>query len=293
MPLLPLSSLPCSWTDMMLWATLTGKQELAKVFWRRTTDPLRDALQASRLCRRMAFNKKNADEEPLKDAAAVYESWASGMLDACRGSKDAERLLCAYRPEWENSPIEESMENEFNSQCLDFLAHRQCQLVADKVFAGEYEGSKATIPLKANAVRVLLQALFPILPGLFLPVRKPARDYDVAGGRGQPGADLSRADSDGAPRMLEREGEDEPALEEDSYVADAASWDDVNLGTIAERAEATVRSLWTVLHLYEVPKVKVSGARRNRNAAWPPCDRRATAACHRRVPGTDRHGTAA
>ena len=44
-----------------MWAVLIGKQDLAHTFWCKSDHPLRNALQAARLCRRLGNLKKGAD----------------------------------------------------------------------------------------------------------------------------------------------------------------------------------------------------------------------------------------
>ena len=251
-----ISKLPCTWTDLLLWAALIGKQDLAHVFWSRTKEPLRDALHASRLCRRLAVLKGGAEEEPLRLAAAVYESWASGVLDNVLTRKHAVRLLCAHQADWESSPLEESLSlEESGAQCLDFLAHRQCKYVADMVFCGNYEGSKAAIPPEASVLSVLLQALCPFLPGLFLTTHQPA-----AGKRVQAKSESSARNSDAVEDRNNEDAEEDNSRSTKREVG-GASWSLEDLEHAFERglqnAESALIDAPKMRYLYSIPKVKV------------------------------------
>ena len=47
-------ALELTWTDLMAWAVLAGHHEVATALWRKTELPLRAALMASQMCRRLA-----------------------------------------------------------------------------------------------------------------------------------------------------------------------------------------------------------------------------------------------
>ena len=46
----PMQTVATTWTDLMLWATLIGKTELARSMWTKTKQPMRSALMAAQLC---------------------------------------------------------------------------------------------------------------------------------------------------------------------------------------------------------------------------------------------------
>ena len=83
------ASLRPTWTDLGMWAVLVGRDDLAHCMWHKTATPLRDALMASQLCRRLADIKGGAEEEPLRKLAEQYEGWATGVLDHVSSRSEA------------------------------------------------------------------------------------------------------------------------------------------------------------------------------------------------------------
>eukprot|EP00966_Prymnesium_polylepis_P114243 2639906-Prymnesium_polylepis.1 len=250
-----LMDLPCSWTDLLMWAALIGKQDLAHTFWRKSETPLRDALQAARLCRRLSVSKGGADEEPLNAAADAYEKWASGILDCVQSRKQAVRILCASPKEWENSPIEEAISVERGEQaCLDFLVHRQCQYVADMVFCGNYEGSNATIPRSSSMLFVLLQAFCPMLPGFFLTVTTPAF------GRQRPTPSTNNSPATVQPERSAEEDDESGSSDDDESQNGPSTIDSLIDGDIpfVGVAQSVKQSAPHMFALYTIPKVKVA-----------------------------------
>ena len=68
-----------SWIDLMLWAVLTGEDQLVQPLWAKTRDPLRAALLASKACQRLSgLPHLRSDERHLKQLAVEYEDWAIG-----------------------------------------------------------------------------------------------------------------------------------------------------------------------------------------------------------------------
>ena len=165
-----------SWSDLMLWAVLTGEDQLVQPLWAKTRDPLRAALLASKCVMRLStLPHLRSDLEHLRELAVEYEDWAIGLLDAV---DEAEVVLpvLAMIPSlgyghalWPNSCIELAVDFSGKaSPCRRFVAHRHTQYLLDSFFAGDYPNSKARVNVDAGLLQILMQCLF-----FFLPVSEP------------------------------------------------------------------------------------------------------------------------
>ena len=173
--------MPCSWVDLMMWAAVSGQPELARALWEKTNDPLRAAVMASQLCRRLHTKPAlRADRDDLLRQSLAYEDLALDLLDSIRDSDDAEPLLCLvpwewYRPAgekarrvllWEASSLDSAGEDDgwLSVPCMRVVSHRHAQHTLDKHFAGDFPGSPAKVSTRASLLKVLLQACLPFLP---------------------------------------------------------------------------------------------------------------------------------
>ena len=194
--------------------SLTGQHSLAIAFWEKSNMPLRAALMASQLCRRLSrHGSLRADSEALLAQSLSYEDLAVELLDAVRDSKLAVQLLCHIQWEfhcegedgdgeskvkrvllWPTSPLESAALDDglLSVPCKRVLAHRHSQHLLDMVFCGNYPGSNAIISSHSSVLAIFLQSLLPFLPGSLVevspchqPTNEPlsgpsvTRDYDV------------------------------------------------------------------------------------------------------------------
>lgn len=63
---------------------------------------------------------------------------------------------------------------------MRFVAHRHCQHTLDRYFSGDYPGSGARIPHECSLLMIMLQTLFPFLPGTFVEVMGVTEKTNVA-----------------------------------------------------------------------------------------------------------------
>lgn len=189
-----------NWTDLMMWAVLSGQHELAEALWEKTTDPIRAALMASQLCRRLTQDPAlRADYDELDAAGTRYEDCALELLDAVRESSDAGQLISlipwSYAQEggpngevtrkllWEASALESAAEEDglLSVPCMRFISHRHSQYLIDKHFVGDYPGSKARVPMDGSSLlRLLVQSLLPLFPGTVVEVMAAVEQANVA-----------------------------------------------------------------------------------------------------------------
>jgi hypothetical protein len=197
-----------TWEDLMIWAVLSGEQQLATVLWERTASPLRAAVLASQMCSKLAANPRHKnDTKPLQETSAFYESLACSLLDMIHDPADALPLLTLtpwvgrcedatlvhklrkMPPDskeqlvetllgsrvrmiklWRHSVLEMSTGADGNHEgtCERLAAHRHAQFVLDEYFRGDYPGSTVAIPFGTSITAIFLQAIFWFLPGCFV-----------------------------------------------------------------------------------------------------------------------------
>ena len=91
-------ALSLEWTDLMVWAVLAGHHEVATALWRKTRSPIRAALIASSICRRLTQHPELiSDHEQLRERSDAYEQLAIELLDTVR-DPDVAFLLVTMLP---------------------------------------------------------------------------------------------------------------------------------------------------------------------------------------------------
>lgn len=195
-----------TWTDLMMWAVLSGQDEMAVMLWAKSKEPLRAALMASQLCRRLHHEPElRADAAYLLEQSEDYEQLALDVLDAIRDSEDAAQILSlipwqwydtaasirnpkwARKYLWTDSPIEMCEEDgKLSYPCRRVVAHRHSQYLCDKYLHGEYPGSSCRISHSSSMMGIFLQMCFFFFPGAFvemsgcsIPHNKARVDKDV------------------------------------------------------------------------------------------------------------------
>ena len=265
----PEQRLPATWTDLMCWAVLAGQPELAQVLWAKTRDPLRAAILAACVCKRLAAQDElRADKEELLQQSCDFERLATDLLDAIGESEDAAPLLSVLmctggahgsgrrHKLWDESPLDlaSSDDGDLSVPCMEVVSHRHAQVVLDNTFSGNFPGSRARIPQDASLAAILLQSLLFFLPGIVVEVMPGNRgehatlenaklldpgstaewDPDLLSLVAASRASASEAGHGVEPGQLPPSGGDEESI--DDVVADFRSM------------------RW--LHFYRVPKVK-------------------------------------
>lgn len=182
-----------NWTDVMLWATLMGHFELARLLWLKTSEPLRAAVTASQIVSRLKdqMGSNAAWSSPammgeLQRGADDIESWAVDLLDQFRNADDAVLSLTGVparrRPSSAKYDHERtSQSNDLRSDvrkwyrlwpysiifgaastshpCRRVIAHPYCQHVVLSHFLGIYRGSRACVPKSTTFFQLLSQVI--------------------------------------------------------------------------------------------------------------------------------------
>jgi len=70
-----------SWTDLMMWAVLIGEPKMAELLWSKTVQPLRSAVLASCMCRRLSkLPHLLPDAESLLEQSERFEQAARPLV---------------------------------------------------------------------------------------------------------------------------------------------------------------------------------------------------------------------
>ena len=159
-----------TWTDLMMWAVVTGEVNLAVLLWRKTISPMRAAVMASRLMSRIAEIRGEYSFQGLQasEQATLYESWAVGVLNKIEFN-GAE--LLTQVPTWQSTSSETKMSSPINMwrdsvmdqacdpsyPCTAFVACSHCQRLLDSFYHGAYPSSRAAIRDDTSQARLILQ----------------------------------------------------------------------------------------------------------------------------------------
>ncbi|KAL1507768.1 hypothetical protein AB1Y20_007378 [Prymnesium parvum] len=172
------SILEPNWTDMMLWAVLTGEKNLVRICWSRSNDPLRASVLASQLLRKLSsLPHLRADQWSLRQQADLLEDDALSLLDAIPEPARAMPLIAMVpcitsgQPLWQQSILDTAAHDEgVLFACMRFVAHRHSQQLLEAFFSGDFPTSRARIPPHSSLLKIIFQAIFFFLPGTFCEV---------------------------------------------------------------------------------------------------------------------------
>lgn len=162
------SELCPTWTDLMMWAVVTGEVKLAHLLWLKTVAPMRAAVMASRMLRKIANGLGDDSFEGLQahEQAVTYEEWACGVLNMIRDEDSAVQMLTlvpqrGHFKVWENSVMDQACDPTIS--CKAFVACSNCQELLERYYHGEYHGSKATIDRNTTQMKLMVQAVIYLL----------------------------------------------------------------------------------------------------------------------------------
>ena len=127
-------------SDLIVWAVLTKRQEMAKLMWRHGEQNLAKALVASRLYQAMASEAADDDldievYEELTSYSKVFEDLAVELLEYCYQQEDelTEHLLTASLENWSRQTC---LKLAVMARNLRFLAHPISQSILADLWMG-------------------------------------------------------------------------------------------------------------------------------------------------------------
>lgn len=267
----PLHVLKPAAADLMMWAVMNGELGLARLLWSRADEPMRAAINASRLCRNMsrALGEGHTEAGRLSEHAREYEAWACGTLDILPLSEadEAMRLLTLVPRQpgdeangapgmrlWADSVLGVAARGPADDACRGFVAHRHCQATLRRYFAGDSCDSHARLVRlpgeRAGSLGHVLALWIEICVRLLHvascgALRCVLRDVlgsfvDVADGPAMNRFDdVDRADSGRVPRVRLHYSASE---REQRRYYDAQAWHDEYYGVVAASSETSTQA---------------------------------------------------
>ncbi|CAH1255650.1 TRPM5 [Branchiostoma lanceolatum] len=130
---------PTPENDLFLWAVLTNRRDMARLFWKMGSDHVAAALSASKMLMSLASLAKTEEQlvlyQDLKDHARQLESDACGVLEECH-QKDrslTHDLLVRRQDRWGDVTV---MSIAASSHHMTFMSHDACQTKMNLVWKG-------------------------------------------------------------------------------------------------------------------------------------------------------------
>ncbi|XP_019640471.1 PREDICTED: transient receptor potential cation channel subfamily M member 2-like [Branchiostoma belcheri] len=126
-------------TDLFLWAVLTNKKDMARLFWRMGSDHIAAALSASKILMSLADLAKKEEQlvlhQDLMDHARQLECDARGVLEDChqKNRSQSHDLLVRRQDRWGDVT---AMAIAASSQHMTFMSHDACQTKMNLVWKG-------------------------------------------------------------------------------------------------------------------------------------------------------------
>ena len=147
-------------SDLIVWAVLTKRQEMAKLMWQHGEQNLAKALAASRLYQAMALEAADDDLDveifdELTNYSNVFEQFALQLLEYCYQSDDdlTQYMLTASLDNWSRNTC---LKLAVTANHLQFLAHPLSQAILADLWMG--------------GLRMRKNPGFKIILGLLIPV---------------------------------------------------------------------------------------------------------------------------
>ncbi|XP_075392654.1 transient receptor potential cation channel subfamily M member 4 isoform X2 [Tenrec ecaudatus] len=129
------------WSDLLLWALLLNRAQMAIYFWEMGSNAVASALGACLLLRVLARAESEAEEaERRKDLAAKFEGLAVGLFGQCYRSNEkwAARLLLRRCPLWGNATC---LQLAMQADARAFFAQDGVQSLLTQKWWGEMDGT--------------------------------------------------------------------------------------------------------------------------------------------------------
>lgn len=158
-----------AYQDLLVWAVLTSREELAHFFWSEGGNSIATALFASTLCGRLATCEVLARHGHFRDVihkmkrmSKIFEELAIGVLDMCYNenssmSQTILRLELGHLHMRHHSPdFNDCISMAFAGRKLQFISHPACLALIEREWMGEID------PMTSK-FWIFVTAVFPIL----------------------------------------------------------------------------------------------------------------------------------
>ncbi|KAJ1121114.1 hypothetical protein NDU88_009242 [Pleurodeles waltl] len=123
--------------DLLLWAVLQNRAELAVIFWSQSQDCIVGALACSTILRKISKEvEDNEMSEGMRTQAKQYEGLAIGVLSECckQNAEMSEKLLTHVSFVWGKTTC---LRMAVNGHTMNFMSHGGVQMLLTKIWWGK------------------------------------------------------------------------------------------------------------------------------------------------------------
>ncbi|XP_078515233.1 transient receptor potential cation channel subfamily M member 2-like [Lissotriton helveticus] len=123
--------------DLLLWAVLQNRAELAEIFWSQSQDCIVGALACSTILRKISKEVEDTEmSEGMRVQARQYEGLAVGMLSECckQNSEMSEKLLTHVSFVWGKTTC---LRLAVSGHAMNFMSHGGVQMLLTKIWWGK------------------------------------------------------------------------------------------------------------------------------------------------------------
>ncbi|XP_078514884.1 transient receptor potential cation channel subfamily M member 2-like [Lissotriton helveticus] len=157
--------------DLLIWAILQNRGELAEILWTECRDCIVGALACCKIMRELAKEEEDTDNlEAMLALAQQFEERAAGVFSECSRKNEAraEQLLTRVSSSWGNTTC---LQLALNAEAMSFMSNGGVQMFLTKIWWGKLAIDNALIPL------IFCIVFFPLIyTGLVSFRRETAKD---------------------------------------------------------------------------------------------------------------------
>ncbi|XP_069496552.1 transient receptor potential cation channel subfamily M member 2-like isoform X2 [Ambystoma mexicanum] len=139
--------------DLLIWAVLQNRAELAEIFWSQSQDCILGALACCAILKKISKEVEDKDTlDGMRAQVERYEELAMGVLSECckQNDEQAEKLLTRVSYLWGKTTC---LQMALNAHAMNFMSHGGVQMLLTKVWWGN-------LAVDNGLIQVLLCMLF-------------------------------------------------------------------------------------------------------------------------------------
>ncbi|KAJ1121117.1 hypothetical protein NDU88_009245 [Pleurodeles waltl] len=190
--------------DLLIWAVLQNRSELAEILWIECRDCIVAALACCRIMRELAKEEEDTDNiEAMLALAQQFEERAAGVFSECyrKNEERAEQLLTRVSLAWGNTTC---LQLALNAEAMSFMSNGGVQMFLTKIWWGKLSVDNALIPL------LICIVFFPLIYTGFITFRRETAKEDATEVRH--GVEVKSPDTAGHTGGLKRPPTSKPKL---------------------------------------------------------------------------------
>ncbi|XP_078514877.1 transient receptor potential cation channel subfamily M member 2-like isoform X2 [Lissotriton helveticus] len=133
--------------DLLIWAVVQNRGELAEILWTKSPDCVVGALACIKILKSVCMEEKDTDNvEAMKALVDQFEEWASGVFSECCRSNQllAEQLLTRTSLAWGRTTC---LQLAIKAEARSFMSHGGVQMLLTKIWWGKLSVDNTSIQL--------------------------------------------------------------------------------------------------------------------------------------------------